>query len=359
MKHVTTLGIDIAKNVFQLHGVDRHGDVALKKRLKRDELLNYLSQLPPCQIGIEACGGSHHWGRALQKLGHNIKLMSPQHVKPYIKANKNDRNDASGICEAVSRPSMRFVPIKTVAQQEIQLIHRSRSQVVKQRTAQMNSIRGLLHEYGVVTKTGRTALYQLLAELTAPESTVLSERAKPVFIRQYESLKTMDADISYYDGVIKQQADTDTQCQQLMGIPGIGEITATALSASISSVGDFKNGRALSAWLGLVPKQCSSGEKQRLFGISKRGDVYIRSLLIHGARSVVLWAAKAAKPDKHQRWINQLVSRCGWNKAVVAVANKMLRIAYGMLSTGKAYDPELAHGEFVDMATGEVLYASV
>jgi len=306
-------------------------------------------------IGIEACGGSHHWAREIQKLGHDIKIMSPQYVKPYIKTNKNDSNDAEGICEAVSRPSMRFVPIKSVLQQEIQLIHRSRSQVIKQKVAQMNSVRGLLHEHGIAIGLGKSRLYKALVEITSPDSEVFAERTKNIFIRQYEILKRFDDELAYYDKEIKVLAHDDAQCKKLMQIPGIGEITATALSAAISSAHDFKNGRALSAWLGVVPRQNSSGEKHRMQGISKRGDCYLRSLLVHGARAVVLWSSKKDKPNKHECWINQLVARCGWNKSVVAVANKTLRIVYGVLKTGEAYDPNLAHGELVDVATGEVI----
>ena len=268
-------------------------------------------------------------------------------MKPYIKTNKNDSNDAEGICEAVSRPSMRFVPIKTVTQQTIQLFHRSRSQIVKQKTATMNSVRGLLLEYGIAIRQGKSALYQAIVELTSPENTQLHMQTKDVFTRQYEVLKRLDDELAYYDKAIKRHAQEDEQCRKLVQIPGIGEIIATGLSAAIGSGSDFKNGRALSAWLGLVPRQSSSGDKQRLLGISKRGDRYLRALLVHGARSVVLWATKKEKPDKHERWIVHLVDRCGWNKAVVAVANKTLRIAHAVLTTEKNYDANLAHGDFV------------
>ena len=357
MSKVSILGIDIAKNVFQLHGVDKLGHRCLKKRLKRDELLDKLSQLPPCVVGIEACGGAHYWAREISQLGHEVKLMSPQHVKPYVKTNKNDQNDAEGICEAVSRPSMRFVPVKTIEQQSIQTLHRARSQAVKQKTAAMNSVRGLLLEYGICIRQGESALYKRLAELTSPESEQLPTRSKTVVTRQYEALQHIDEDVAYYSKEIKQLARTDAICQRLMSIPGIGDITATALCGAVGAAESFKNGRGFSAWLSLVPKQCSSGNRQRLLGISKRGDVYLRSLLVHGARSVVLAAHRKTCPDAHDCWIQQLAIRCGWNKTVVAVANKTARMAYALLAGKNHYDVALAHNDstIVDCVVSDVV----
>lgn len=339
MKDVKTLGIDLAKNIFQLHGVNKKGRCVLKRRVSRNKLAEAVAKLPTCLIGMEACGSAHYWARKFQSMGHTVKLMSPQFVKPYVKSNKNDMNDAEGICEAVGRPLMRFVPIKQIDQQDMLLIHRARELAIKQRTAQSNQIRGLLAEYGVILPKGLKSLREFLPTLLGklPEDLPgeLSEASREIFSLLYNQFKRLDKPVKLYDKKLKQQAFQDPRCQALLAIEGVGEITATAVVATIGSGHEFKNGREVSAWLGLVPKQHSSGGKNRLSGISKRGDGYVRKLLIHGGRSVVKTCDK--KPDKRSCWLKDKKDRCGANKAAVAIANKNARIIWAMLTTGEMY----------------------
>lgn len=339
MNNINTLGIDLAKNIFQLHGVNKMGKCILKRKVTRGKLAQVIAKLPPCLIGMEACGSAHYWARKFQTMGHTVKLMSPQFVKPYVKSNKNDMNDAEGICEAVGRPTMRFVPIKQIDQQDMLLVHRARELVVKQRTAQGNQIRGLLAEYGIILskklKSIREMLPTLLEKLPEDLPGELSEASREIFILLYKQFKRLDKQVKLYDKKLKQQASQDPRCQALLDIEGVGEITATAVVATIGSGHEFKNGREVSAWLGLVPKQHSSGDKTRLSGISKRGDGYIRKLLIHGGRSVVKTCDK--KTDKRSCWLKDKKDRCGANKAAVAIANKNARIIWAMLTTGEMY----------------------
>lgn len=334
MKNITTLGIDLAKNVFQLHGVNRAGKCVLKKRISRAKLAEFIAKLPPCLIGMEACGGAHHWARTFQAMGHTVKLMAPQFVKPYVKSNKNDRNDSEAICEAVSRPHMKFVPIKTIEQQNMLMIHRARELVIKQRTAQSNEIRGLLAEYGVILPKGLAHIRKELCSILESMVEMLGVALK-VITSMYEQFKHLDEAVKKYDLELKRQANQDSRCKALLEIEGVGEITATAMVASIGDGKNFKNGREVSAWLGLVPKQSSSGDKIKLLGISKRGDRYLRKLLIHGGRSAV--RACATKEDARSLWIQDKKRRGGENKAAVALANKNARIIWAMLATGEAY----------------------
>lgn len=335
MSNLTTLGIDLAKNKFQLHGIDHAGKIVCKKRFGRESLARYMAKISPCLIGMEACGGSHYWARKFEALGHEVKLMSPQYVKPYVKTNKNDANDAEGICEAVTRPSMRFVSIKNVEQQDIQMIHRIRSRLISNKTALSNQMRGLLHEYGVVIPQGTASLGKRFLLVLEDKKNDLSERSRDVLYDLYSEYLELSEKVSVYDRKIEDLSKTDERCKRLLSEPGISPITATALVSSIGSGETFQEGRHLSAWLGLVPRQSSSGEKIRLLGISKRGDRYLRTLLIHGARSVV--HASKRKTDRTSVWIQSLVSRCGYNKAVVAVANKNARIAWTLLSNQMNY----------------------
>lgn len=334
MKNITVLGIDLAKNVFQLHGTDSKGKCVLKKRLSREGLIEFMAQLPSCLVGIEACGGSHYWARTFQTTGHTVKMMAPQFVKPYVKSNKNDQNDAEGINEAVTRPSMRFVPIKQIEQQDILLIHRCRQLLMKQKTALSNQIRGLLAEYGIVIPQGMSQI-KILPEILDMNKNKLTTRATSIFIRLHEQFKTLEEQIDGYDKDIEQHANEDARCIEIQKLKGIGPITASAVVATIGDPGVFKNGREVSAWFGLVPKQHSSGNKIRLGGISKRGDRYIRTLLIHGARSVVNMCEK--RTDKLSLWVADKKHRCGYNKAAVALANKNARVIWAMLSTGETY----------------------
>jgi len=333
--NITTIGLDIAKNVFQVHGVGANGKVALRKQLKRVQVLAFFANLPPCLIGLEACGGAHYWARELLKLGHDTRLISPQFVKPYVKGNKNDANDAEAICEAVGRPSMRFVPAKSIEQQDIQMLHRVRSGLVKERTAQANRLRGLLSEYGIVMGQGLAQLRKRLPEILEDGENVLTMAARQIFADLQQQLIELDKQVSVYGEKILVLHRSSPVSKTLGTVPGIGPITATALLASLGDGKAFDKARQVPAWLGLVPKQDSSGGKPKLLGISKRGDTYLRTLLIHGARSVVKAAAK--KDDAQSHWINDLVKRRNANIAAVAVANKNARIVWALLTRTESY----------------------
>lgn len=333
--NVSTLGIDLAKAVFQLHGVNEHGQVTLSKRRSRQKLLPFLANLPPCLIGMEACSGAHYWAREIQKLGHEVKLIAPQFVKPYVKGNKTDGHDAAAICEAVSRPHMHFVPINSLEQQDLQAMHRIREQLVKQRTALANQIRGLLHEYGLVMPSGISRLRAQVPLILEDAEHGLSELCRELMHELYQRLRTLDEQVTQYDQRIGQVFKQDECCQRLGQVEGIGPLIATAFLAAVGDARVFHSGRQVAAWLGLVPKQYSSGGKARLLGISKRGDRYLRTLLIHGARAAVQRAAQ--KSDSRSEWINRLCQRRGKNVTAVAVANKNARILWALLARGEAY----------------------
>ncbi|MBC8287995.1 MAG: IS110 family transposase [Nitrospinae bacterium] len=335
MKKITTIGIDLAKNVFHLHGVDEHGKVVLRKKLMRDQVLPFLATLSPCLIGMEACGGSNYWARKIKELGHDARLINPKFVKAYVKSNKNDYNDAEGICEAVSRPSMRFVPIKTVDQLDMQALHRVRSQLIKERTGIVNQVRGLLGEFGIVIPKGIEYARKNLPDILEDQTNELTEFGLKLFRDLYERLIELDDRISKMDQEIKTLFNADETCQRIHALEGVGPLIATAIIAMVGNFNEFKNGRDLSAWLGLVPRQHSTGGKELLLGISKRGNRYLRTMLIHGARSVVYRAAK--KDDPKSRWINALKARRGENVACVAVANKNARIIWALITNGTEY----------------------
>lgn len=335
--NVSRIGVDLAKTVFQLHGVDRQEQVTVRRQLRRQQMLDFFRKLPPCLVGMEACSSAHYWARELGKLGHTVKLIAPQFVKPYVKSNKNDANDAAAICEAVSRPSMRFVPIKSTEQQDIQAVHRIRSGLIRQRTAKGNQIRGLLAEYGIVVPQRLPALRRALALLLDTNGNGLSERFCRLLRGEWRDLQELDRRVDELDQEIQRIAAASPVAKRLQQIPGIGPITATALLAAVGNVGQFRQGRELAAWLGLVPRQHSSGGKDCLQGISKRGDSYLRTLLIHGARAVVRTAA--GKTDARSDWINRLRQRRNKNIAAVAVANKNARIAWALMSKDSDYQP--------------------
>lgn len=338
--NATTIGLDIAKTVFQVHGVDRADKTVLRKQLKRARVLAFFANLPPAVIGLEACAGAHYWARELIKLGHDARLIAPQFVKPYVKGNKHDANDAEAICEAVGRPSMHFVPVKSPEQQDIQMLHRIRQNLVKQRTAAANQTRGLLGEYGLVVAQGLHHLRRRLPEILEDAENGLSPLARRLFADRYDCLVDLDRQIEAYQQQIAAVCQQSPACQQLLAIPGIGPITATAMVAALGDGQAFDHGRQVAAWLGLVPRQESSGGKPRLLGISKRGDTYLRTLLIHGARAVVRAAGR--KDDAQSRWINALVQRRNANIAAVAVANKTARTIWAMLTRGENYRVPLA-----------------
>lgn len=335
MMNITVLGIDLAKNVFQLHGVDTAGKAIVKKQLTRARLAEFVMNLPPCLIGMEACASSHYWARKFQQSGHEVKLISPQFVKPYVKSNKTDRNDAEAICEAVARPNMRFVAIKSSEQQDIQAIHRVRSGLVQRRTALANQIRGLLGEYGIVIPQGIKKLHKQLPLILEDAQNGLSDLARELFADLYEQIKEVDKHVKQYDVKLEQLSDQSEVCQRLKQIPGVGALSATAMVASVGNAKVFKNGREMAAWLGLVPRQHSSGGKSLLLGISKRGDRYLRTLLIHGARAIMSRVNKTKDPQNS--WLKQLMERRGNNKASVALANKNARVIWALMAKGSNY----------------------
>jgi transposase len=331
---IKVLGIDLGKSIFHLFGVDERGQAVLRKKLTRSKLMSFMANLPPCLVGMEACAGSHHLARVFTTHGHEARLMSPQFVKPYVKSNKNDYLDAEAICEAVQRPTMRFVPMKSVDQQDIQTLHRARSRAVSNRTAQANQIRGLLLEYGIVVAQGIRVLRQRLPAILEDAENELSMATREVLVELREELVHLDERVAWYDARIAAEARSEP-CQRLQTIPGVGPLVATAL---VSAVGDgqaFRNGRELSAWLGLVPRQRSTGGRSLLLGISKRGDTYLRSLLIHGARAALRHAGK--RNDHRSRWGCALAARRGKNIAAVGLANKIARTAWVLLTQKEQY----------------------
>lgn len=321
--------IDLAKNVFHLFSVTAEGEMK-KKRLNRKGMLAWFAKQSPSLIGLEACSGAHYWARELEKLGHRVLMMSPQYVKPFVKGNKNDYNDAEGIYEAMLRPTMRFVATKSVEQQDILLLHRIREQKVKARTALVNQIRGLMGEYGIVFPKRIEALRNQLVDTLTADDNVLSARTKQQMHHLYDDLLALDDRIKQVEVELKQIFKQSEACRQVAELPGIGFLTATAIVAHLGNVSVFKNGRDVAAYLGLVPRQHSTGGKAVLLGISKRGDAYIRTLLIHGARSVLMHAQK--KTDKDSRWLVEVAARRGSNKACVAQANKTARRVWAVLS---------------------------
>ena len=335
---ITTIGLDLAKNVLQIHGVDERGKVIVRKALKREQVIPYFANLPPCLIGMEACGSAHYWGRKLQTLGHTAKLMAPQFVKPYVKTNKNDAADAEAICEAVSRPNMRFVPIKTVEQQAILSLHRGRQGFIKDRTARANQIRGLLAEYGITIPQGIANIKRRLSDILEDGDNGLPGNFRQLIKQLGEHLETLTKAIDSLQDQIEAWHKETPASQRLTTIPGIGPLTASALVATIGDVKQFENSRQLAAWIGLVPRQHSSGGKQTLLGISKRGDSYLRTLLIHGARSVVRFIDK--KPAAKDGWLGKLLGRRHKNIAIVALANKNARTVWALLMHDWTYQSD-------------------
>lgn len=331
---ITTIGLDLAKNVFQVHGVNERGRAVLRKQLKRDQVAPFFANLPPCLIGIEACASAHHWARKLQTLGHTVRLMAPQFVKPYVKSNKNDAADAEAICEAVSRPSMRFVPVKNVEQQSVLSLHRVRQGFVKARTAQANQIRGLLGEYGLVVPQGIAYIAQRVPALIEDAQNELPGSFRLLIQRLLDHLKTLQQQVDEIETQIKAWHRASEASQRLEKVPGIGPLTATVLVASVGDAKNFDNGRQFAAWLGVVPRQHSSGGKPTLLGMSKRGDAYLRTMLIHGARSVIYRATQRADADS---WLVKLTTRRNKNVAAVAMANKTARTVWALLAHGREF----------------------
>ena len=337
MNKLSRVGIDLAKSVYQLHGVDRSEQTIWRRRLTRGKWLKVLLDTiePGCEIGMEACAGAHHWARQLQAKGFTVKLIAPQFVKPYVKSNKNDANDAEAICEAMSRPHMRFVAVKTVEQQDIQAVHRIRSGLLSQRTAKANQIRGLVAEYGLVAPQQLASLRAAIPSWLEDAENGLSARFRRLLNDLWDDLKYLDQRITALDQEITTLAQQDPVAQRLQQLRGVGPLIATALVAAVGNAEQFSNGRQMAASLGLTPGQHSSGGKERLLGITKRGDVYLRTLLIHGARSVI-YAARH-KDDRLSQWVTGLAKRRHPNVAATALANKTARIAWAMLRRGTDY----------------------
>lgn len=335
---ITRIGLDLAKSVFQVHGVNLAGHKVLSKKLSRQQVLPFFANLQPCLIGMEACGGAHYWARKLQTLGHTVKLIPPQYVKPYVKTHKNDAVDAEGICEAVGRPNMRFVAVKTVEQQSLLMLHNARCGCVKTRTAKANEIRGELAEFGVVLPKGLVKLAQLLPEVIEDATNELPAPARLLLQRMYEQFKEVDKQVKQFDVEIAHASRANPASRRLEDVPGIGPVTASAFVAKLGDAHNFASGRQVSSWIGLVPRQHSSGGKQVLLGITKHGDVYLRTLLIHGARAVIAALKHKINPDPRWSWLLELVKRRGENVAAVALANKNARIAWALLARDRTFD---------------------
>ena len=337
---VVTLGLDLGKNWIHMVGFDGDGHIVLRRRLKRDRLLAQSANMPACVIGMEACSGAHHLARSLQAQRHTPRLMPPQYVKPFVKANKNDYRDAEANAEAVGRPTMRFVPVKTEAQLDLQTIHRVRQRLVGGRTALINQLRAILLERGITVPQRRRVLERELPGILADERNGLSPRIRLLIEDMRAEWHELDRRIEAFDAEFVAMAKTNDACRRLCEIPGIGALNATALVAAVSNGAAFAKGRDMAAWLGLTPREYSTGGKQRLLGISKRGNKYLRTLLIHGARAALPYLAM--RQDGLGCWLRKLLERVHRNVAVVALANKLARIAWAVLNGSQPYRPKAA-----------------
>lgn len=337
---VTTIGLDIAKTVFQVHGVDADGAVVIRRSLRRSQVIAFFKKLPPCLVGMEACATAHYWAREIRKLGHTVRLMPPAYVKPYVKRNKNDAADAAAICEAVTRPSMRFVAIKSEQQQAALMLHRTRELLVRQRTMLVNAIRGHMAEFGIVARVGLAHVRALLAVIADPQDTRLPTDARACLHGLAVQLVSVDREIVAAERRIHLQHRSNPASQRLATIPGYGPIIATAMAATVTDPAIFRSGRGLAAWIGLVPRQTSTGGKQRLGGICKQGDAYLRWLLVAGAMSVIRQAKR--RGTSNLPWLDRLIASKPTKVAAVALANKMARVGWAVLMRGETYRKPVA-----------------
>jgi transposase len=340
MQTITTIGLDIAKSVFQVHGVDAAGRVVIRRQLKRRHVLAFFQRLRPCLIGIEACASSHHWSRELQAVGHTVRLMPPAYVKPYVKRQKNDATDAEAICEAVARANMRFVPTKTPEQQSGLVLHRTRHLFVRQQTSVINVIRAHLAEFGIVAPVGRHGVAELLGVVADPSENRVPEVARACLAALGAQLRVLKAQILEFDRMINAWHRSSETSKRLDEIPGVGPALATALVASVADPRAFRSGRDFSAWIGLVPKQHSSGGKDKLGSISKQGDRYLRSLFTAGALAVIRYAK--IHGTKHRPWLTALLARRPTKVAAIALANKIARMVWAMMAKGERYKEPVA-----------------
>jgi transposase len=340
MQTITTIGLDIAKSVFQVHGVDAQGKVIVRRQLKRRYVLAFFQKLPPCLVGIEACASSHYWSRELQALGHTVRLMPPAYVKPYVKRQKNDSADAEAICEAVTRANMRFVPTKTTEQQSCLMLHRTRHLFIRQQTAVINAIRAHFAEFGIVAPVGRTGVEQLLNVARDGNDNRLPDVARACIAALGAQLQMLKARILEFDRLIMAWHRSNQVSKRLDELPGVGPALATALVASVADPKAFRSGRDFSAWIGLVPKQNSSGGKNKLGGISKQGDRYLRCLFVAGALAVIRYAK--IHGGKHRPWLAALLARKPTKVAAIALANKLARMAWAMMAKGERYRQPVA-----------------
>lgn len=335
---ITRVGLDLAKDLFQVHGVDAEEHVLVRRQLKRAQVLGFfarLDRLEGCVVGMESCCGADYWARELSKLGYVVRIMNPAFVKPYVKSNKNDARDAEAICEAVGRPTMRFVPVKTLEQHDLLLLHRQREQWIKRRTALANHVRGTLAHYGIVVNKRLESLRHALPRLIGEQTNALTSLARELYAESYRELCELDARVGALDARLTQLAEQDERCAQLMTIPGIGPISATAVVAQLGEGTQFRSGREMAAYLGLVPRQHSSGGKERLSGISKWGNRYLRTLLVHGARAAMRTAARHS--DRRSRWVCEMRATHHANVTAVALANRNARTLWALMRSGEVY----------------------
>jgi transposase len=325
MTRITTIGIDLAKKEFQVHGVDAEGKVVVARKLRRKEVLAFFAKLPPCLIGMEACGSAHYWGREITKLGHTVKLMPPKYVKAYVKRGKTDAGDAAAICEAVTRPSMSFVPVKGLEQQGLSMLHSARSQLIGQRTQLINAVRGHLSELGIIAARGLLGLAELAAIVRNESDQRLPAIARTALMILVVQIETISKELTKLDSILRKENKASELGARLETIPSVGPVIGSAFRARVTDAALFKNGRHLSAWIGIVPENDSTGGKVKQKGLSKKGDRYLRSLLVNGAMAVVRQAQK--RPDKYP-WVTRLLGRMSNKQAAIAIANKTARIAW-------------------------------